>query len=85
MLAVLRVNEYDIVPIMQCLVTTHASVIRSHEITDCFNLRITVRIGSYEELENAIMLISQKTHWGVVVERVKSERSLRVRIADFFR
>lgn len=85
MLAVLRVNSSDIISVMQCLVTAHASVIRSRRLTDCHNLRITVRIGSYEELENAIMLISQKTHCGVVVERVKSERSLRVRIVDFFR
>ena len=85
MLAVLRVNRSDIISVMQCLVTTHASVIRSREFADCHNLQITVRIGSYEELEDAITLISRKTLWGVIVERVNSERSLRVRIADFFR
>lgn len=85
MLAVLRVNSSDIISVMQCLVAAHASVIRSRGLTDCHNLRITVRIGSYEELENVITLISQKTLWGVIVEKVKSERSLRARIADFFR
>lgn len=85
MLAVLRVNSSDIIPVMQCLVTTHASVIRSRRLTDCHNLRITVCIGSYEELENTITLILQKTLWGVIVEKVKSERSLSARIADFFR
>lgn len=85
MLAVLRVSESDIIPVMQCLVATHASVIRSHEIAYCHYLQIIVRISSYEELENVITLISQKTRWGVVVERVNSERSLRARIADFFR
>lgn len=38
MLAVLRVSKSDIIPIMQCLVATHVSVIGSHSLTDCHTL-----------------------------------------------